>query len=123
MKVRAYEAGQTVGGTWYWNRYPGARVDSDAYIYCFTWDGRFLQEWETSCQTHLGANFPGKPRVFMPYLGPQGFGGYRKKCDEVAAKGVDGSFHEQRIQLVPGRGVRLRQLHGAQSTRLIASQD
>jgi cation diffusion facilitator CzcD-associated flavoprotein CzcO len=36
LKVRVYEAGETVGGTWYWNRYPGARCDSDAYIYCFT---------------------------------------------------------------------------------------
>ena len=38
LKVRVYEEGETVGGTWYWNRYPGARCDSDAYIYCFTWD-------------------------------------------------------------------------------------
>ena len=38
LKVRGYEQGETVGGTWYWNRYPGARCDSDSYIYCFTWD-------------------------------------------------------------------------------------
>ena len=30
LKVRVYEAGETVGGTWYWNRYPGARCDSEA---------------------------------------------------------------------------------------------
>ena len=48
LKVRAYEAGETVGGTWYWNRYPGARCDSDSYIYCFTWDKQLLQEWEWS---------------------------------------------------------------------------
>jgi cyclohexanone monooxygenase len=48
MRVRVYEAGSTVGGTWYWNRYPGARCDSDAYIYCFTWDKQLLQEWEWS---------------------------------------------------------------------------
>jgi cation diffusion facilitator CzcD-associated flavoprotein CzcO len=46
LKARVYEAGETVGGTWYWNRYPGARCDSDAYIYCFTWDKQLLQEWE-----------------------------------------------------------------------------
>ena len=45
MTVRGYEAGETVGGTWYWNRYPGARCDSDSYIYCFTWDKHLLQEW------------------------------------------------------------------------------
>ena len=31
LKVPVYEAGETVGGTWYWNRYPGARCDSEAY--------------------------------------------------------------------------------------------
>ena len=36
MKVRVFEEAETVGGTWYWNRYPGARCDSDSYIYCFT---------------------------------------------------------------------------------------
>src|ERR1700736_2523123 len=48
LKVRVYESGETVGGTWYWNRYPGARCDSDAYIYCFTWDRQLLQEWDWS---------------------------------------------------------------------------
>lgn len=37
---------------------------------------------------YLGANVPGKPKVFLPYLG--GHGNYRKKCDEAAAKGYEG---------------------------------
>ena len=37
---------------------------------------------------YMGANIPGKPRVFMPYIG--GVGTYRQKCDEVAAKGYEG---------------------------------
>ena len=37
---------------------------------------------------YLGANVPGKPRVFMPYIG--GVGAYRDKCDEVAANGYEG---------------------------------
>ena len=37
---------------------------------------------------YLGANIPGKPRVFMPYAG--GLGVYRQKCDEVAAAGYEG---------------------------------
>ena len=37
---------------------------------------------------YLGANIPGKPRVFMPYLG--GVGAYRAHCDEVAANGYEG---------------------------------
>jgi cyclohexanone monooxygenase len=36
----------------------------------------------------MGANVPGKPRVFMPYLG--GVGPYRAKCDEIAAAGYEG---------------------------------
>ncbi|MBD3648053.1 MAG: cyclohexanone monooxygenase, partial [Pseudomonadales bacterium] len=37
---------------------------------------------------YLGANVPGKPRIFMPYVG--GVGRYRQKCDEVAANGYEG---------------------------------
>ena len=37
---------------------------------------------------YVGANVPGKPRIFMPYLG--GFGAYRQRCDEIAAAGYDG---------------------------------
>src|SRR5262245_26505262 len=48
LKVKVYEEGNTVGGTWYWNRYPGARCDSDSSIYCFTFDKQLLQEWEWS---------------------------------------------------------------------------
>ena len=37
---------------------------------------------------YVGANIPGKPRVFMPYIG--GFPAYSQKCNEVAATGYDG---------------------------------
>ncbi|HEV2369598.1 MAG TPA: NAD(P)-binding protein, partial [Acidimicrobiales bacterium] len=36
LTVRAYEMGDGVGGTWYWNRYPGARCDSESYYYCYS---------------------------------------------------------------------------------------
>jgi cyclohexanone monooxygenase len=36
----------------------------------------------------MGANIPGKPRIFMPYIG--GVGAYRQICNEVAAKGYEG---------------------------------
>jgi cyclohexanone monooxygenase len=39
---------------------------------------------------YMSANIPGKPRAFLPYLGPEGVGGYQKQCDEVAAKGYEG---------------------------------
>ena len=34
LRVRLLEAGDGVGGTWYWNRYPGARCDSESHSYC-----------------------------------------------------------------------------------------
>jgi cation diffusion facilitator CzcD-associated flavoprotein CzcO len=61
LKLRVYEQGETVGGTWYWNRYPGARCDSDSYIYCFTWDKQLLQEWEWS------ERYPEQPEI-LRYL-------------------------------------------------------
>jgi cyclohexanone monooxygenase len=48
LQARVFEAGSGVGGTWYWNRYPGARSDSDSYIYGFTFDQDLWQEWEWS---------------------------------------------------------------------------
>src|SRR6202040_3891894 len=48
LNVTVLEAGNGVGGTWYWNRYPGARCDSDSYIYCYTFDKNLLQEWDWS---------------------------------------------------------------------------
>ncbi len=61
LKARVFEAGDTVGGTWYWNRYPGARCDSNSYIYCFTWDKQLLQEWEWS------ERYPEQPEI-LRYL-------------------------------------------------------
>jgi cation diffusion facilitator CzcD-associated flavoprotein CzcO len=48
LKVQAFEAGSDVGGTWYWNRYPGARLDSEAYSYQFSFAKDLLDEWDWS---------------------------------------------------------------------------
>ena len=45
MHVRVLEAGTDVGGTWYWNRYPGARFDSESWSYGFAFSEELLQEW------------------------------------------------------------------------------
>ncbi len=45
MRVRVYEAGSDVGGTWYWNRYPGARFDSESWSYGYSFSAELLQEW------------------------------------------------------------------------------
>lgn len=46
MRVRAFEAGSDVGGTWFWNRYPGARVDVHSITYSYSFDDALQQEWE-----------------------------------------------------------------------------
>ena len=43
--VRVFETGTGVGGTWYWNRYPGARFDSESYTYGYSFSEELLQEW------------------------------------------------------------------------------
>ncbi len=46
LATKVIEAGTGVGGTWYWNRYPGARFDSESYSYGYSFDDDLLQEWE-----------------------------------------------------------------------------
>jgi cation diffusion facilitator CzcD-associated flavoprotein CzcO len=45
LRVRVFETGTGVGGTWYWNRYPGARFDSESYSYCYSFSQEVLDEW------------------------------------------------------------------------------
>jgi cation diffusion facilitator CzcD-associated flavoprotein CzcO len=46
QKVRVFEAGTGVGGTWYWNRYPGCRFDSESYSYGYSFSQELLDEWD-----------------------------------------------------------------------------
>ena len=46
MKVRVFETGTGVGGTWYWNRYPGARFDSESWTYGYSFSQELLEEWD-----------------------------------------------------------------------------
>ena len=61
LAVRVLEAGDGVGGTWYWNRYPGARCDSESHSYCYTFSDALLQDWQWS------ERYPEQPEV-MRYL-------------------------------------------------------
>jgi cyclohexanone monooxygenase len=63
LKARVYEAGSDVGGTWYWNRYPGARSDSDSTVYCFSdrFSEDLLRQWEWS------ERYPSQPEI-LRYL-------------------------------------------------------
>jgi len=48
LSVRLFEAGSDLGGTWYWNRYPGARFDSESYTYAYSFDEGLLRDWNWS---------------------------------------------------------------------------
>src|SRR5712672_913022 len=61
MRVRVFEAGTGVGGTWYWNRYPGARFDSESYSYGYSFSTELLEEWSWS------EHFAGQPET-LRYL-------------------------------------------------------
>jgi cation diffusion facilitator CzcD-associated flavoprotein CzcO len=57
LKVQVLEAGDGVGGTWYWNRYPGARCDSESHCYCYTFSKELFEEWEWS------ERYPEQPEI------------------------------------------------------------
>src|SRR6267154_1701581 len=57
LKVRAYEAGSGVGGTWYWNRYPGARFDSQVEVYQYWFSEDLYKAWKPS------ERFPAQPET------------------------------------------------------------
>lgn len=46
--MRIFEAGDDIGGTWYWNRYPGARVDIPSLDYMYSFDSDWARDWEWS---------------------------------------------------------------------------
>ncbi|MCI3135007.1 flavin-containing monooxygenase [Phenylobacterium aquaticum] len=48
LKARVYEAGSDVGGTWFWNRYPGARVDIESQEYSYSFSEELEREWKWS---------------------------------------------------------------------------
>jgi len=48
FRVCILERGTGVGGTWYWNRYPGARFDSESYSYAYSFSDELLEEWNWS---------------------------------------------------------------------------
>ena len=61
LSVKALEAGSGVGGTWYWNRYPGARCDSESHVYWYTFSPELMREWEWS------ERYPGQAEI-LRYL-------------------------------------------------------
>src|SRR5229473_1192986 len=46
LSVRLYDDGSGVGGTWFWNRYPGCRFDSESETYAYSFSKELLEEWD-----------------------------------------------------------------------------
>ena len=61
LSVRVFEQGDGVGGTWYWNRYPGARCDIESIDYSYSFSEELEQEWEWS------ERYPAQPEI-LRYL-------------------------------------------------------
>lgn len=61
FSTRVFEAGDGVGGVWYWNRYPGARCDSESICYNYTFSEELYKEWSWS------SRFPEQPEI-LRYL-------------------------------------------------------
>ncbi len=61
LTVHVIEAGSTVGGTWYWNRYPGCRCDVESLSYCYTFDPELQKDW------HWSERYPSQPEI-LGYL-------------------------------------------------------
>lgn len=61
LSVKTLEAADGVGGTWYWNRYPGARCDSESHVYWYTFSQDLMREWEWS------ERYPGQAEI-LRYL-------------------------------------------------------
>lgn len=57
MTARVYETGDGVGGTWYWNRYPGARCDVPSLEYSYSFSEELQQEWEWT------ERYPAQPEI------------------------------------------------------------
>ena len=57
LKALVLESGANVGGTWYWNRYPGARFDSESWTYGYSFSKELLDEW------HWSEHFSAQPET------------------------------------------------------------
>jgi cyclohexanone monooxygenase len=61
LEVRAFENASDVGGTWYWNRYPGARSDTEVSAYCYSFDRELYDTWKWT------QRYPRQPEI-LHYL-------------------------------------------------------
>lgn len=102
LNVRVLEAGTGVGGTWYWNRYPGARFDSESYSYGYSFSQEVLDEWDWT------EHFAPQPETerYLNYVADK----FDLKRDiqfesRVSTAHFDGEAQQWRLTLEDGREV------------------
>ena len=92
LSVRVYEQGGDVGGTWYWNRYPGARCDVESMQYSYSFSDELQQEWNWSERyapqpeilryaNHVADRFKLRPDIQLRH--PRRPGGIRRERQHV----------------------------------------
>lgn len=105
LSHRAFEQGSGVGGTWYWNRYPGASSDSESWVYSFTFSPALEQEWTWSCR------FPEQPEI-LRYLEHVADRFDLKSCFDFNTKVVaarwDEGVRRWRVRTAQGKEVKAR---------------
>ncbi len=99
------EAAPDLGGTWYWNRYPGARFDSESYTYGYSFSKELLNEW------HWKERFSGQPEN-LRYLNHVAekfdLRKYMQFNAKVEAAHYDEAHHLWRLKIADGREVTCR---------------
>ena len=103
--TRLIEAADGVGGTWYWNRYPGARCDSESHYYCYSFSEEVRKEWKWSCR------YPAQPELlaYLNFVADRL--DLRKDIDfgtRVAAGNYDEEAHQWVVETDQGETVRAR---------------
>ena len=105
LDVRVLEAGTGVGGTWYWNRYPGARFDSESWSYGYSFSQALLDTWDWK------EHFAGQPEVerYLNHVADRF--DLRRDIEfsaRVAAAAYDGAQRCWALDLADGRRIRSR---------------
>jgi cyclohexanone monooxygenase len=105
LRVRVLERGAGVGGTWYWNRYPGARFDSESYTYGYSFSKELLNEW------HWKERFSGQPENlrYLNYVADKfGLRKYMQFNARVEAARFDEAQNLWRLKIDDGRELTCR---------------
>ncbi|WP_066066945.1 flavin-containing monooxygenase [Neobacillus soli] len=102
FSTRVFEAGEGVGGTWYWNRYPGARCDSESIYYNYTFSEDLYKEWTWS------SRYPEQPEIlqYLNFVADK----FKLRTDiqfktRITASHYDEENNKWRIQLDDGTNV------------------